>query len=782
MNESCHNIDSLPDPVRTLEGRVVELQQALHELHRCEQELRSIAENVPDIMTRFDRDFRHIYINRQITAHTGLSVETFLGKTDRELGMPEDLVNRWEEKLAGVFARGQPDTLEFVLPTPAGRLYFESRLLPERGDDGAVRTVLGITRNVTDREQAQQALADEHQRLLAFFDNSLDAILLFNDEGRFVDANPAACALLGYSRQELLQLHALDVTAEVDRPRFPELWQRFRAEGSHGGDYAMRCKDGSVRATEYRAVANFQPGLHLSVSRDVSERRRIEEELRRSRQYLQTIIDTTPECVKIVAADGTLLAMNSAGLAMLEAQTAEEVVGRSAYDLIAPEDRERYRAFNEAVCAGARRQLAFVMIGLRGRRRQLETHAAPLPWPDGRRVCVGSTRDVTEQRRLEEQLRQALKMEAIGRLAGGVAHDFNNLLTVITGYSDILLGSADLGAPVRGPIQEIRKAATRAAELTAQLLAFGRRTLTAPVDLDINAVVLEAEKMLCRLIGEHIELSLELAPDLGSVKIDPGQLHQVIVNLAVNARDAMLRGGRLTIATRNVELDENFVRGQCELQPGRYVALVVRDSGVGIADDIKKHLFEPFFTTKEFGKGTGLGLATVYGIVKGNGGHIEIDSAPGAGATFTVYLPRVERIKARDVQTVPSTLPHGNETILLVEDDEMVRAFTGLALRDLGYDVLEAADPMKALALSDAHPGDIQLLVTDVVMPHLSGRALADRLTQRRPSMKVLFVSGYTDEAVLHHGGADMLFIQKPYTSSALATKVRGVLDAAPAR
>jgi signal transduction histidine kinase/CheY-like chemotaxis protein len=406
---------------------------------------------------------------------------------------------------------------------------------------------------------------------------------------------------------------------------------------------------------------------------------------------------------------------------------------------------------------------------------------------EGVPIFTAFIRDISERKRaekeketLENQFRQAQKMEAIGQLTGGIAHDFNNLLTVINGYSEMLLQTLPAGDLQRDNAEQIKQAGERAAALTRQLLAFSRKQMLEPKVLDLNAVVTNIEKMLTRTIGEDITLATTLTPGLGCVKADSGQIEQVVLNMAVNARDAMPQGGKLTIETANVELDETFARKHVVVQPGRYVMLAVSDTGCGMDAETQRRIFEPFFTTKGQGKGTGLGLATVYGIVKQSGGSIWVYSEVGKGTTFKVYLPRVEE---KPDTVLPGTVRaaplKGTETILLVEDDAPLRKLTLSLLRQGGYHVLVASDREEALQLCGQYEGPIHLMLTDVVMPGISGPEAAQRLASTRPDMKVLFMSGYTDDTIVSHGILieGVTFLQKPFTADALARKVREVLD-----
>jgi signal transduction histidine kinase/ActR/RegA family two-component response regulator len=400
----------------------------------------------------------------------------------------------------------------------------------------------------------------------------------------------------------------------------------------------------------------------------------------------------------------------------------------------------------------------------------------------GRPARLTALRDVTEKRQLEEQFRQAQKMEAVGRLAGGVAHDFNNLLTVITSCAELVLMDTAAGDPRRENLEEIRKASQAAAGLTRQLLAFSRQQVIEPKLVTIVDVVATAEKMLQRLIGEDIELVAVLNQDPATVKIDPGQLEQVIMNLAVNARDAMPDGGKLTLETSSVELDEAYARTHWPATAGRFALLAVSDTGVGMSKETRARIFEPFFTTKEVGKGTGLGLATVYGIVKQSGGFIWVYSEPGQGTTFKIYLPRVDEAPTvRPPSTATNSLL-GTETILLTEDAPALRAAAHQILERYGYTVLDAPSSTAALTLARSRAGPIHLLLTDVVMPGMSGRELAERFSANRPGVKVLYMSGYTNDAVVRHGvlRPGIAYLQKPFTPDGLARKVREVLDSAP--
>jgi PAS domain S-box-containing protein len=510
--------------------------------------------------------------------------------------------------------------------------------------------------------------------------------------------------------------------------------------------------------------------------------RRAEEARRTTESRFRAIIERSFDAVVLLAADGTLR-YASPSYPRILGYTPEEWVGQDAFDLVHPEDRpEVALRFAELVrTPGGSDGTVHRALHKDGSWRWLETRGTNLLDDPAVRAVVVNYRDITERRRLEEQLRQSQKMEAVGQLASGVAHDFNNILTAINGYGDMLLDNLLLDEPNRELVEEVKKASERAASLTRRLLAFGRKQVLAPAVLDLNEVVSEMGKLLRRTIGADIELVLHLQPGLARIRADRGQMEQVILNLALNARDAMPQGGRLIVQTEDIELDEGHARRHAEVAAGPCVLLGLSDTGRGMTPEVKAHLFEPFFTTKRPGKGTGLGLSTVYGVVRQSGGHIEVDSEPGAGTSFRIYLPRTEQpgqaLKPLgDVQVAP----RGSETVLLVEDDQSVRAVNRRTLRQSGYAVLDAGDGAEALRVAAQHRGPIHLLLTDVVMPGLGGRQLAEQLSALHPEARVLYVSGYPDDAVVRHGirEGEVDFLQKPFSSSVLARKVRDVLDA----
>jgi len=559
-----------------------------------------------------------------------------------------------------------------------------------------------------------------------------------------------------------------------------------------GLDIPYICVSGTI--TEELAVAAMKAGANDYVTKGQLKRLlpAIERELReaQARATLRateasfaTLVEHAPVGIYRSSPEGRFLSANAAVVRMLGYESAADVLGldmaRDVYADAAERqrlvERDTYsdRQYDSVEATWKRRDGRLLTVQLsvravRNRAGQVEYYET-------------FVRDVTDQRRLQQQVLQSQKMEAVGRLAGGIAHDFNNLLTVITSYSDLLLEDLAPGDAKRDDLEQVRKAADGAAALTRQLLAFSRQQAVEPRVVSLNTVVEGLHKILRRVIGEDIELTTTLAPDLGAVRADVGQLEQVLMNLAVNARDAMPTGGRLTVETANVEHDPDYARDREAAAVRQFAMLAVSDTGCGMDEATKARIFEPFFTTKEPGKGTGLGLATVYGIVKQAGGFIWVYSEPGQGTSFKIYLPEVDATAERTTAVAGARAPRGTETVLLVEDAAAVRAVTKQVLERQGYVVLEAPDGEAALRLAQQHRGPIHLLLTDVVMPRVSGRELAERLTQVRPDMRVLYASGYTDDSVVRHGILELgtAYLQKPFSPESLARKVRDVLDAA---
>jgi len=512
--------------------------------------------------------------------------------------------------------------------------------------------------------------------------------------------------------------------------------------------------------------------------------RATQEGLRRSEMNFRSLVTNAPYGICRCDSAGQLLNVNPALVAMLGYSSAKELVGQHLGALY-PDSHQWFELadylragapFNGLIAEWKRRDGVGTVVRVSGR---------AVSFADNERAFELFAEDVTERRALEQQLQQSQKMEAVGRLAGGIAHDFNNLLMVISGYSEFLLDRLGPDPALRGPAQEIAGASQRASSLTRQLLAFSRKQMLAPKILDLNEVVTENLKLLTRVIGEDIDLVMVPAAVLGSVRADAGQIDQVIMNLAVNARDAMPTGGKLTIETSNVSLDEEYARFHAPLRPGDYVMLSISDSGQGMDSETQSHIFEPFFTTKGT-KGTGLGLSTVYGIVKQSGGYIWVSSEAGKGTTFKIYFPRVAERAETVAQVVSSeeavlTEP-GTETILLAEDEANLRYLARQFLEKQGYKVIEAADGAAAMQIAVAHEGVIHLLLTDVIMPGMNGRELAQRISEIRPQTKVLYMSGYTENVIGHDGTLDagVSLLQKPFTLRDLKSKVREVLDSTP--
>jgi two-component system cell cycle sensor histidine kinase/response regulator CckA len=628
-------------------------------------------------------------------------------------------------------------------------------------------------------DQAEEQLRQSEERYRSIAEDSLQGIAIQQD-GFFRYANGALARMFGYaSPEELIGCPWEVLVVPEDRP---VLAGRVAAGlggqdvPRHHGWRGLR-KDGTTLWAESAlSVIPWQgrPAI-LSFVIDVSERRRAEEALRERQALLQNVLAHIPLAVFWKDRLGAYLGCNEQFARDVGLPCPAAVVGKTDLDLPGTrEEAEGVRRSDAAVLASGRPLLNVEETRRRpdGAQSLLLTSKVPLRDAKGEVLGVlGIHADVTEQRRLQEQLRQSQKLEAVGRLAGGVAHEFNNLLTALAGHAELLQGALQADDALREHVAEIRKAADRAAALTRQLLALGRKQVATPAPLDLNAVVSGLEGILRGLVGEDVTLTTRTAPGLWLIWADAGQLEQVLINLVVNARDAVPGGGEITVETRNVPHAGPGGNGPC-------VLLAVRDTGCGMDRATRERLFEPFFTTKGVGKGTGLGLSTVYGIVKQSGGHIEVESEPGRGSSFKVSLPRLDGDGQGQAEPAPAAPERGGETVLLVEDEDMVRNLARRILRMQGYKVLEARHGVEALEVAERHGEPIHLLLTDVVMPLLGGRQLADRLLPQRPGLKVLYMSGYADDAVLRHGvfEAEVDFLQKPFSPDVLVRKLREVL------
>ncbi len=655
----------------------------------------------------------------------------------------------------------------------------------ETNAQDAIHKQRALEQEIRQRQRAEEALRESEERFRTAFAQATVGMALTDRHGRFLKVNRAYCGITGYTEQDLYErdfpstIHPDDLAGnrESIRQLLAGDMTSFVAQTRHvtksGGLVWVQNSIAGLRSDKGEGV-NF-----VILSEDISDRRRTEEELRVSQARLQAVLDNSPAMIFIKDLDGRYLLSNRQ-FEKITGVPGAQVIGKTDYDLFRPEQAAAFRANDlEVLKAGAPMEFEEAALHNDGIHTSIVCKF-PLRDSDGKPYAVcGITTDITARKQLEEQLRQAQKMEAIGRLAGGIAHDFNNLLMVIIGYCRLLLQQVVRDPLMQNRIEEILRAGERATTLTRQLLAFSRKQVLTPTVLDLNTVLSEMSSMLQRLLGEDINLATALDPALGHVKTDQGQIEQVIMNLAVNARDAMPRGGRLTIETRNVELREATRQNQ-SVRVGHYVLLSVSDTGEGMDAATQERIFEPFFTTKEQGKGTGLGLATVYGIVKQSGGYIFVYSERGRGTTFKLYLPRVdEPVASASLGPVEAGLPRGTETVLLVEDEPGVRSFVRNILQQYGYTVLEARHGFEALVIAHQHPASIHLLLTDVVMPQMSGPEVAAHLIPLRPDLKVLYMSGYSDEAVIHHGvmAPATAFLQKPCGPDTLVRKVREVLD-----
>ena len=669
---------------------------------------------------------------------------------------------------------------------------------PVQGQDGAPAMIEGTLVDISQQKfaeaahnQAQRALEDSETRYRRLFETAKDGILILDFKtGQIVDVNPFLIEMLGYTHGEFVGKKLWEIGPFKDisasRSAFSELQTKgvIRYE-----DLPLETKDGRRINVEF--VSNVYPVDGTQVVqcniRDITERVRAEAALKISETHHRSVFEGAVHGIYRGTLDGRFLDVNPALVAILGYSSAEEVLKLSASQDVFSEPEEALRLLHkwqltaeiEEEVQWKRRDQRLITVRLSGRVLRTENQRAV-----GLEVIA---EDVTERRALEEQLRQAQKIEAVGQLAGGMAHEFNNYLGIVLGYSELLLEEAGTTEGLRRNVAEIEAATQRAASLTRQLLALSRRQVLEPKVLDINAVVWETHKLLRRLIPGNIDLVPVLEPNLQPVKVDPAQIQQILINLVVNARDAMPQGGKVVIETANVELDEEYAGRHIELQPGRYVMLGVSDNGSGIDEQTKARIFEPFFTTKQEGKGTGLGLSTVYGIVRQSGGHITVESALREGTRFRIYLPPTAVTELKLVDETPpiqTEVLTGTETVLVVEDEPSLCRLISVSLEKRGYTVLAAEDGAEAIRVLENNPGEIDLVVSDIMMPKLNGLELREKAILVRPDLRFLFISGYAEDTIGRTAQLpqDAGYLEKPFLPIELARKVRTLLNESDAR
>jgi PAS domain S-box-containing protein len=625
--------------------------------------------------------------------------------------------------------------------------------------------------------------AETVRRQALAMDSAADGISIIGENGQHVYVNAAFARMMGHERPESMLgvhwqkiYHAGDVQLIQQQVR-----KSLEAEGKWSGQINLRRRDGTIIPVEM-AITSLANGVTACIGHDISARKEAEKARVDAETKYRMLVEQ-------VAAISYIAELGIQGQWHYVSPQIEAITGYSQDEWLASsrdwtrhipaEDHGVILAAEAASVRGERFQAEYRIVRKDGAVIWVSDTAVVVSGSYTHPVMEGIIVDITERKLLENQLQQSRRMEAVGRLAGGIAHDFNNLLTIIKGYAELAQQRAGVQPDLRADVQQIENAAERASALIRQLLAFSRRQVLQPKVLDLNAIVLGLDKLLARLMGEHIEMVTRCGANVGHVKADPAQVEQVIMNLVVNARDAMPEGGRLTVETVNVDLDSTYARDHVTVKPGPYVMLAVSDNGIGMSPETVAHIFEPFYTTKGSGQGTGLGLSTVYGIVKQSGGYIWVYSEPGKGTTFKVYLPRVQELADPKQEVVIPGVNKGSETVLLVEDDGAVRELASMILSSNGYLVLPAQDALEAEHFSANHSGEIHLLLTDIMMPGTSGRELARRISARHPRARVLYMSGYTDN-VLAQGGVleeGVSFLQKPFTPAALSQKVRDVLD-----
>ena len=758
---------------------ISEREQSEALLRQSQEKYASMVHSSPDAITlRSLPDRRYLEVNEGFMRLTGYTAEEVLGKTPGELDL-------WVEQephqatLQMVETQGLVKGKEFRFRTKTGEIRY-GRVSAVRVPINGQPCMLSVTHDITDRKCAETSAS----QLALIVESSDDAIVGKSLDGKIVSWNTGAERIYGYTASEAVGQPISILVPPEERDELPEILERLKRDERIQHYETIRARKDGERINVSMSISPVKDGEGKvigasAIARDITGRKHVEAELQKSEAHFRSLIRDAPYGIYRVTLNGQFLHVNPALVTMLGYDSEEELMRRnmekdiyrdpqSLRSLIA--EHAHTNDFRAVETEWRRKDAKIITVKMTGHPVFQKKHSLA--------YFEVFAEDITERRTLERQLLQSQKMEAIGRLAGGIAHDFNNLLSVILGHSDILEQQVGTNGRLRKSVEATRNAAERAAALTMQLLAFSRKQVIEPTVIDLNESVVEIQKMLHRIIGEDIELTIRLQPGLGYVKADSGQLGQVLMNLAVNSRDAMPSGGKLAIETANVDLDDTYVRQHLGARPGPFVMLAVSDTGIGMDSETLSHAFEPFFTTKESGKGTGLGLSMVYGIIKQNNGYVMAYSEPGRGTTFKIYFPRtVESLPVP--HGVEKEIPGGSETILVVEDELALRELTCVLLQEAGYAVLESTGVEDAIATAKDPQRKIDLLLTDIVMPRLDGRELANQLVALRPNLRVLYMSGYTDDVIVHRGLLKQatVLVQKPFTKAKLLRKVREALD-----
>jgi two-component system cell cycle sensor histidine kinase/response regulator CckA len=775
--------------VLLLKTRLVSL---VARLRASERQYRTLVEQLPLAIYRDDVDNVGSagYMSPRIEPLLGYPADAWSKNLDLwiEVLHPEDR-DRAVAEYRRALAAHEPFVCEYRLVARDGRVaWFRDEDVVVREADGRPAYRQGFLLDITERKQAERALGEGEERFHAMVANVPGAIFRCAHDEHFTMefVSDAIEEISGYPATDFIDNRVRSFASIIHPEEQQSLAPSVAECRPYEIEYRIVHARGEMRWVLERGQASRGLDGQVRIDGaifDVTETRGAAQALLDAKEYSETLIHTANVMIVGLDPSGRVRVFNEAA-EKVTGYAQAELEGQDWFDALVPRDRypEAWEEFARRQCDGELPDdFESPILTKSGEERLISWRNSQVVQGDRIVGSISFGIDITAGRHLEDQLRQSQKMEAVGRLAGGIAHDFNNLLLAITGYSDLALARLGEEGPAAEDVREIQKAAERATALTRQLLAFSRKQVLQPQLVEVNDVVTDLEGMLRRLIGDHIELQVDLEGGVGPVLVDRGQIEQVLMNLALNARDAMPGGGTLSLATRRVELGQAHAERHVGLEPGPHALLVVEDTGLGMDDETRSRAFEPFFTTKEPGKGTGLGLATVYGIVQQSGGSVSLDSSPGSGTVARIFLPLPQMLREAPTVLGPDLdRPRGSETILLAEDEEVVRDLVREILEGAGYTVLAAADGREALRLSKAHAGDVDLMVTDVVMPAMSGRELAERLWLSRPEMKVLYISGYTDIAVFDPGLLDpgSAFLQKPFSAPELAQKVREVLDA----